>query len=808
MLKYYTQSALRQLAKNRLHSAINIGGLAVGLTAFFLIMLLVQSIYSVNSGWQKDSPIYQLGAHTKPPGRDENQGTSHPGILHGTFVEYFASDVDQVTRFMQRRVTVRTGTDVQAQAGFYYVDAAFADMFELAVISGSVQSTLADKTKLAVSRAFAARYFGSSDPIGETLAVETGPLKRDYVIAAVFDDVASTSTLQFEALALIDEADWGENSGPFKNWNSHSMEYYLTLKDGVDADRLVAGFTPYLDANAAEDYGLKKSETYKLLLAPLEDVYLETEWAGENKPVVIAFMVIAVLVLAIAVINYTNLLTASAVRRAREVAMRKTLGASRGQLVTQFVWEAVFVAFLALLISLALAEVFAPVLTSVTGFSLTIDYSDPVVMGGVLLVALIAGVTGAFYPALHLSAGRPSRILTANKSTSSGSTRLRSLLVVFQFAISVSLIIGALVVYGQTLYAINSDRGYDSSNVLVLQGVRNAGAAEKKQLLRDEVKRLANVEGAAFISTRLPNNNISDIPLQRTDREGDDPAVLNNMFVGFDFFEIFDIEAVAGRVFHPNFGEDNLMPTDGGSSGSIVLNQLAVTALGYRSSEDAIGNTLKAGQNVILKIVGVIPDVHFGNFRNNRAAETYIKYDDGIAALAVKFKGDPSSLIVDLERLWADIAPAVPFSYYFVDERISASVDEELTIAAILGAFAALAVIIACMGLYGLAAFTVETRTKEIGIRKVLGAGVWDIVKLLVSQFSKPVMLANLLAWPLTIWFMTDWLEQFPDRLDSWVLLPLCLGAGLLSVAIAWGTVGGNALRVARTNPIEALRQE
>jgi putative ABC transport system permease protein len=524
------------------------------------------------------------------------------------------------------------------------------------------------------------------------------------------------------------------------------------------------------------------------------------------------------------VVNFTNLATARASQRAREVALRKVLGASRPQLIAQFIGESVMIAVLAMLIALALVELLIPIFATFLKADLKLTYFG---QGGlalpVLLLVLVVGVLGGLYPAFFLSRFQPAQVLKANKSSAEtpGSGRLRSILVVAQFAVSIGLIICTAVIYGQTVFARTVDPGFKRDHLLQVEELNRYQLIDKANAIADRVAHVPGVEAVGLtgigVATDNQNNTNVLVPGNAT------PIVIGTYPVDQGFFDAMGLKLVAGRWFDERRPMDDLtfpfpltaeaqqaIATRGGN---IVINALAARRLGYANPADAVGKQFKAAlvENesglVPVTVVGVVGD---SRFRSVKVPVEPILFTSarggGFAQLMVRFHGDPAAVRAGVEQVWRGFTNEVPFNAKFSDDIIGELYAAEDARAKTFAAFALLSVVVGCLGLFGLAAFTAERRTKEIGIRKVLGARVRDIVKLLVWQFSKPVIVANLIAWPVAWWVMRGWLNGFDSRIP---LSPTpFLLAGTLALAIAIATVAGHAFRVARSNPIHALRYE
>jgi putative ABC transport system permease protein len=557
----------------------------------------------------------------------------------------------------------------------------------------------------------------------------------------------------------------------------------------------------------------------------LTDLHLHARGLGDLKPpgnirTVMTFIGVAAMILLIACINFTNLATARASQRAREVALRKVLGAHRGQLMAQFLGESILMALIGFGLALAIVELALPVYNEVLQKKIALSdlgqgWLSLELAGLIVLVGVIAGV----YPALYLSRFLPARILKANKSAAAeGSGGLRAGLVVVQFAISIGLLVCTGVIYAQTIYAKTMDLGYRQDGLLVVRTPNATQAKAVLKTLKDEVLRLPGTTAAA-LSADVPtdqdeNNTLVELP----DKPNPQPVLLHSRVVDHHFFSTYQVPVLAGRTFDESHGGDDFTGTGeekAARGGNIVINSLALGRLGFASPNEAVGKQLllsvgdgpQDSLRARMTIVGVVGDIYYRSVRDELAPALFSIDRADFRELTVRYEGvSPLAAQEAIGKVWRALAPDAPFKAEFLDKLIAQQYAAEEAQAAMFAAFAGLAIIIACLGLYGLASFSAERRTKEIGIRKVLGARVPDVVRLMVWDFSKPVVVANLIAWPASWFLMTEWLNGFQHRIDL-NAVPF-LAAGLVALLIAWATVAGQAARVARANPIHALRYE
>jgi putative ABC transport system permease protein len=524
-----------------------------------------------------------------------------------------------------------------------------------------------------------------------------------------------------------------------------------------------------------------------------------------------------------AVVNFTNLATARASQRAREVALRKVLGATRKQLIVQFIGESVLIAILSMLIALSLVELLMPGFAAFLEADMAVSYlgADGILLP-VLLLVIVVGVLGGLYPAFFLSRFQPASVLKANKSSaeSVGTGRLRNALVIGQFAVSIGLIICTAIIYGQTVYARTADPGFKRDHILQVDELNRYQLIGKGETIAQQTRRVPGVEAVGRTTIGVATKNQSNTGVMVPG--GSEPINIGIYGVDTGFFDAMGLQLASGRWFEETRPMDDMTlpyPPDpvaekamAQRGGNIVINELAAKRLGFNDPAQAVGKTFRAAlvdpeQGLVpVTVIGVVKDSRFRSIREPLDPIMFQNSNSGHTHMIVRFRGDPAAVRAGVERAWKGITREVPFNAEFSDEIMMELYEAEDARAKTFAAFAILAVVVACLGLFGLAAFTAERRTKEIGIRKVLGARARDIVRLLAWQFSKPVLVANLIAWPIAWWAMRDWLNDFDARIDLGPT-PFLLAGGL-ALAIALGTIAGHALKVARANPIHALRYE
>src|SRR6185503_18374251 len=830
MWRNYWTVAVRALAKNRTYSFINIAGLAIGMAACVMILLYVRYEHSYDS-WVPDvQDTYQV--QTWAP---------HPQDGEPTFAQVTAYVAEQAIVKDYPQV-VRAGYVVYGDPVFYqngqaaptedylFADDDFLKVVNLPLLAGS-SLTAADTAVL--TRKEAIRRFGTDQVLGRIFTVIAAGEKHDFKITGVLKDIPKNSSMSINAILRLDFPTlYAKNKNFLTSWGEQDGWIYLKLRPGADVAQMQVEEPAWEKRNIPDEpngnirYNHGDEEDWHFI--NFRDIHLGKAQGGEMTPgndqrTIATFAIIALLILGMAVVNFTNLATARAGQRAREVALRKVLGATRKQLVVQFVAESILISAVGMLLALALVELLVRPFAAFLDADLSLHYLGH---GGILLPAiglgLVVGVVSGLYPAFFLSRFQPAQVLKANRSAAEtpGSGRLRVALVVLQFAVSIGLIICTAVIYGQTVYARSVDPGYKRDHILQVDNMNRYQLLTKTQAIEEQMKRVPGVVAVGLTDIGVNTGNSSNTGLIPP---GSNQLVsIGQYSVDEGFFDAVGLKLLAGRWFDPNRPADDMtlnFPTQKADEialarrgVNVVLNAYAVRKLGFKSPQDAVGKVLKSelfepGTGLAdINIIGVVADTRFRSVRTPIDPIMFQNVNTGPAWMVIRYRGDPAAVEAGVARQWKQITNDVPFEAKFSEDIVRELYKAEDSRAQIFAAFALLAVIIGCLGLFGLAAFTAERRTKEIGIRKVLGARTRDIVRLLVWQFSRPVIIANIIAWPIAWWMMRDWLNGFDQRI-ALTPVPFVIAAAI-ALGIAVATVVGHAVKVARANPIHALRYE
>ncbi len=832
MWRNYLAVGLRALLKSKTYAFINIFGLAIGMAACLMILLYVRYETSYDR-WIPDAErIYQVQSWYKSSETGQETQLQMTPYQAGKSIRADFPMIEQEVYVTNNNpVLLRNGEAVSTE-DYLWVDGNFLEVVPLPLIRGEA-NPLGQVNSAVLTQSEARRRFGTDDVVGQTMTMITRGITRDFRITGILADLPRNSHLKINSLIRIDYVAYNaETPQVLDCWGCQNGWVYVKLRPGADPQQIRDALPAWErrripDENAGEAR-FNAGDDQDWHIVNVQDVHLGRAQAaamvpGNDRTTIITFAIVALLILGMAIVNFTNLATARASQRAREVALRKPLGATRRQLVVQFVGESIIMAIMAMLIAVAVLELLMPSFSRLIEADIELRYFGA---GGIaiptFLLVLIVGVIGGLYPAFFLSRFEPATVLKANQSASEtpGTGRLRSVLVVGQFAVSIGLIICTAVIYGQTVYARTVDPGFNRSNILQIDELGRAQLLDKGDLLVERIARVPGVSAAGRTTIGVATDNNSNTGVMVPGNP--EPVSIGIYTADEGLLDAMGMEMVAGRWFDASRPMDDMTlpyPPDladqralAARGGNVVINELAARRLGFRNPADAVGRSFRAALVepeiglVPITIIGVVRDARFRSVRLPLDPIMFQNANAGHSHLIARFDGNPAEVRAAVERVWKTVTTDVPFNAEFSDEVIGELYEAEDARAWSFAAFAILAIIVACLGLFGLAAFTAERRTKEIGIRKVLGARTRDIVRLLAWQFSKPIIIANLIAWPVAWWVMRGWLDNFDARIDLGVM-PFVL-AGLLALVIAIGTIAGHAIKVARANPIHALRYE
>ncbi|GAM02610.1 ABC transporter permease [Sphingomonas parapaucimobilis] len=792
-------SLYRSLVRHKLYAALNIGGLAVGIAVFLVLSLYVR----FETGYEKWLPdhdkLYLVEEYWNMPGSPvDGYSTGTMGGLIDQLREDFPDTVGTRIQVMDVNV-VRGNTATTEPLG--YADANFLDIVRLPIVAGDAVRALQVPDNVLISETIAKRYFPNGNPVGQAMTLTILGKTARYRIAGVFRDLPPDTELPYSMLVKTPTP----HPDPMWNhWGSERVWTILRFDTPQAVTRLQAQMRAFVDRRAKEQG--PSAKLLSLRINPLSDIHLQT--SPGRKMTVVTLGIVGLLTLLIAIVNYVNLATARGGLRAREVAMRKVLGANRTALIRQFLGEAILIAAFAALGGLILAELGLPMINAAGGLKLSLDYA--VVLPGLAVLALFVGGLAGLYPALMLSRFPAAAVLASSRSPGGGraGARVREILVVFQFALAIAFMIGTVVLIAQTRHVRNTDVGFRRDGLVTVSSTSDSAVTEPQ--LTAFLTRAALLPGVRSVTTSDSSPGASSFNSDNYAVPGkpEPGASLQAIITSPNFFPTFGIKLLAGRLPDDAHRADDARNADDATRTvpNVVINRKGAEALGFDSPEAAIGKTV--GRNNPRTIIGVVENARFFSPRDpvNSTMYYYHSRFSTIPRTTLRVEGDPRETITALRGIWSQIAPQVPFEAKTASQNMEEYYKADDRTTRLFGIGAGLAVLIGCVGLWGLASFNTQRRVKEIGIRKTLGASATDIVRLLVGQFLRPVLIANLIAWPLAYVAMRTWLAGFDDRV---ALSPLYFAAATaLALAIAVLTVLGQSLKASRAAPAWALRHD
>ncbi len=802
MLKSYVTIALRNLIRHKGYTFINVLGLTVGLACFLLIALYVKDELSYDRYHRNADRIYRVTRDWVEKSGTVSLHLGHVAPPFGPLLKNDFGEIEQVVRLLGTGFTLSHGDKVFNEEDIFFAEENLFKVFTFHVTQGNPDKALADPFTIMLSRPMAEKYFRGENPVGKVLRVNG---QDDLTVSGVFEPLPAQSHFHPQFLVsfktLEDDRIYGKE-GLRTNFGNNSFATYLLLPKNYDPARLTARLPAFIDKNMSGE-GDKPSKWTRLYLQKLTDIHLKSNLDSEIEAngdinYIYIFSAIGVLVLLIACINYMNLATARSAGRAKEVGLRKVIGAQRGQLIGQFLSESALLTVIALLMALAAAVLMLPHLNAFTGKSLTMNnLLDGQVVGIVIILAVVTGLVAGSYPAFFLASFQPVKVLKGRLSAASRNGRLRQSLVVVQFAISIFLIICTAVVYRQLNYMQDKSLGYRKDQVLVLPAY-DGDTTINYQAFIDELKGSTGIKNAGR-SSRIPSGRLLDTngaQVMKGDSLAYTDVPIKYLGVDHDFIPTYEMKLLAGRNFSRQFATDDTT--------AFILNETAVKQIGWKNPEQAIDQPFGYGDRKG-RIVGVLKDFHFESLHEEIVPLVLLMNSNGYNNLSVSIAGnDIPAALAHVEKTWKKFLPNRPFEYEFLDQRFGELYRAEGTRGTLFTIFASISIFIACLGLFGLASFTITQRSKEISVRKVLGASVTGIVALLSKEFVRLVLIAFLVAIPLAWYFMDQWLQDFAYR--TGIGIELFAIAGLLALFIALATVSYQAIRAALSNPVNSLR--
>ncbi len=807
MIRNYFRIAIRNLKKYKAFSLINIIGLAVGLACCIVISLYVRDELSYDRFNKNADQIYRVYLNA-----EINHHKLHLANTCAPLGQAFTQNFPEVLNYTRIRnfgyPLLRYKDKVFSEEKFYWADSTFFDVFTVKFIEGNPQTALSQPNQVVLTEAMAKKYFGTENPMGKILKADQ---KRNYIVTGVVKAFPQNSHFHFDFLASL--STYSDSKSHF--WLSNNYYTYLLLRKGTDPDKFQKKFNAYirkiigpqvkLATGVSFDKFLENGSRYEYKLQPLTSIHLHSHLDGELEPnsdisYIYIFSVIALAILLIACINFMNLSTARSERRAMEVGIRKTLGSNKTQLVAQFIVESIFMSIISVFLAVGIVESLLPLFNDISGKSISLGifshlYSIPVL----IIFAVVVGIIAGSYPAFFLSSFMPMQVLKKDKRKGSRNSLLRSGLVIFQFSVSIILFIGTLVIYNQLHYIMNKNLGFNKEKVVVIKKTDDIGTQiESFKYALSDNKNVISVSN----STQIPGSDFGGGTYKIAGTPSQNSQLIWRLFADYNFLKTYQIKLDRGRAFSKDHPSDTM---------AVIINQAAVKAFVLKNP---IGKQLvqfgsKPGEDVNYKIIGVIKDFNFQSLHQKIRPLVIFPFLKGQWGKYVSVRiagGNYQKTISFLNNTWKKFAGNEAFEYNFFDRDWAHLYASEQVTSKIASIFSILAIFIACLGLLGLAAFVTEQRTKEIGIRKVLGATVTEIVFLLSKEFTKWVLISNIIAWPVAYYVMNNWLSDFAYRVNIGV--GIFVLSGVIALMIALFTVSTHAIRAATANPAKALKYE
>ena len=794
MLRNYLRIAVRNILKDRLYSLIHVVGLSVGVACCVLIVLWVHDELSYDTFHENSDQIQRIySVETR------NSGSSHMAVTPANLGPALVEEIPEVisaVRLAISNVTAQTDDKVFRENRFTWVDASFFDVFSFDLVSGDPDQVLSDPNSIVLTEEMSHKYFGDADPIGQVISIHGRavgvPFEKEFKVSGVLKDIPHNSTIRanflvsFKALEAIATA-------PIKNWDFFYFWTYALLQKSSPIEGLSKKITEAVSTHSANHF----KGTMAFEIQPMVDIHLHSDLLFEaphgDIVYVYIFSAVALLILLIACANFMNLATARAAKRAREVGVKKVLGASRTQLVFQFMSESVLTSLIAMLLAIGFIELFLPTFNELSQKELNLMYFSDWKLAGAFLAAIaLVAIAAGSYPAFFLSAFKPIRVLKGALSGTQSNARLRKGLIIFQFCISIVLMTGTAVVLDQIEFIKNKKLGFDKEHI-ALVGLSPTNTEERFQALRTELLQVPEITEVAR-TTAPPGGLIVRYGYRAAGMPPDEQVVAPTIYADPEYLQLLNVQLVAGRYLTRSRGTD---------TAALIVNMAAVEKFGFGSPQNALGKTIEG--DITGTVVGIMEDFHFSSLRRAIIPLVVGVSPGTYSFIALKSRAGENTLAY-IEQKVKSFQPGHPYEFQFLDDRLNQLYVAETRLGSIFGYFAVFAILVACLGLFGLASFMSEQRTKEVGIRKVHGASTQRIVILMTKDFTKLILIAFLIACPLAYWLMSNWLTTFAYHTQLGFGI-FCI-VGLATVGIAWLAVGYNSIMAALSNPVEALRYE
>ena len=793
MFRNYIKIAIRQFSRNKGFSLINIMGLSIGIAVSVIGLLYVFNELSYDRFHKDSDRIYRIAVDALSGTTEIYQTYTAAAYAQALYDDF--PEIDKITRISPWDLEFEYGNKKFIENGVFVVDSTFFDIFTIPVIQGETSNLLNEPYCAVLTKSTAQKYFGNDNPINQIIVAGTS----SYKVIAVVEDLPKNSHFHFNiALSLISFDGYYNNP----QWFNNNYLTYIKLHKNVDYKKVEARFPDFVDKYLFGGTYAQQSEggnKWELYLQPLTSIHLNSDLRGEfeangRKEYVFIFLMVSIFILLIACINFINLSTARAAKRAKEVGIRKVVGSNKANLIKQFIGESIITSFAALILALLFVEIILAFLPSLIGIEIEMPYlSNFYTIPALVLLGLIVGLLSGAYPALVLSAFKPILVLKGNVQKGNGTNWFRNSLVIVQFVISIILIIGTLVISKQLNLLQNENLGFDKESIIVINNIRTV--RNSVQVMKNDLSTLPYVQTVSY-SNKIPGTRLTNWGCIAEGREGG--FTLNVLYADENFEDVFNLGFSKGRYFSKSYGTDSM---------AIIINEEAEKLIGF---EEVLGKRLSFYSENYFHVVGVVKNIHYESKHQKihpMAILNINRRSNPLGYLTVKVApGDYTRMIKDITSIWDKYSPSVPINYSFFDEQYESLYNNEMQTKKLFLSFSFLAIFIACLGLLGLASYIAQQKTKEIGVRKTFGASATVITLLLSKGFSKWVIVANILAWPLAWYFFDNWLNNFTERCNlSWWYFAL---ATLISFLIAWITVSYQTIKASRANPVKALKYE
>lgn len=820
MFKNYIKIALRSLLKNKVYSLINILGLAIGLATSLLILIYVFNEWSYDKFHTNSDQIFRVVQTLESEDKKEEQAST-PFLLGPNIKSEFPDLIENTVRFynlQEKKHTFRNkekGSSFK-ETNFYFVDSTFFKVFTSKLIKGNPNEVLKNPGSLVLTEELAIKYFGEEDPIGKTLNYK-GVI--DLAVTGIMEAWPKQSHMQLDLIASFTSLNemYSSDQEYDQSWLWNPCWTYVLLNTDSNSTILESQLSTIVDKYYYAYSGWPTGEAVTLALQSLTDIHLLSNLDQEmqvNGSITYLYilLVVACFILIIACINFMNLSTARSLERSREVGMRKVLGGYKKQLFYQFMGESFLICSIAILIGILLVFIALPFFNDLVGKKLSFNlFSHPGIIPSLLVLTIFIGLFSGAYPALYLSSFEPVQVLKNSTIQAKGNVVFRKVLVTFQFTLSVILIIGTLVIYTQIQYIQEKDLGFDEESVVLIPTKQNLIAWDFERFKEQALShaKIESITGLSKVIGSEKQEQYRYVPQGNGENQDDLNLVLH---VTHDVVETFDLNIIAGRSFSKEFQTD--------AEDAVLINRKMLSVLEIQDPQDALGEVFyfypKEGGQEDFQVIGVLEDFNYTSLKKEvepviiSLVEGTMPFLGFIEFTAIEIaSGNPKDALEHLEKVWKEINPIEPFEFQFLDSRLAEIYETEQTMSSLSVAFSILCILIACLGLLGLASYSAQLKKKEIGIRKSLGASITDIVTLLSKDFLQLILIANIIAWPISYFVISSWLDNFSYRFDMTTNIPVIfIGSAILMMIIAMLTVGYHALKAALINPVTAIRND